>query len=225
MKKINIYHGSTTIIEKPQYGAGKSYNDYGRGFYCTEHIDLAKEWGCNEGVDGFANRYELNLMDLTVLNLSDDKYSILNWLAILMDNRIGRLNTPIERQGREYLLEHFLPEYKDADVIVGYRADDSYFSFARAFVGNGISLKQLSYAMHLGKLGQQYVLISEKAFQQVQFTGYEIAENREYYPKRKARDEQAREAFIRELEKDDTEGIFMRDIIRGKMEAGDERLR
>lgn len=225
MKKINIYHGSTTIIEKPQYGAGKSYNDYGRGFYCTEHIDLAKEWGCNEGVDGFANRYELNLMDLTVLNLSDNKYSILNWLAILMDNRIGRLNTPIERQGREYLLEHFLPEYKDADVIVGYRADDSYFSFARAFVGNGISLKQLGYAMRLGKLGQQYVLISEKAFQQVQFTGYEIAENREYYPKRKARDEQAREAFIRELEKDDTEGIFMRDIIREKMEAGDERLR
>lgn len=164
-------------------------------------------------------------MDLTVLNLSDDKYSILNWLAILMDNRIGRLNTPIERQGREYLLEHFLPEYKDADVIVGYRADDSYFSFARAFVGNGISLKQLGYAMRLGKLGQQYVLISEKAFQQVQFTGYEIAENREYYPKRKARDEQAREAFIRELEKDDTEGIFMRDIIREKMEAGDERLR
>lgn len=225
MKKINIYHGSTTIIEKPQYGAGKSYNDYGRGFYCTEHIALAKEWGCNEGVDGFANRYELNLMDLTVLNLSDDKYSILNWLAILMDNRIGRLNTPIERQGREYLLEHFLPEYKDADVIVGYRADDSYFSFARAFVGNGISLKQLGYAMRLGKLGQQYVLISEKAFQQVQFTGYEIAENREYYPKRKARDEQAREAFIRELEKDDTEGIFMRDVIREKMEAGDERLR
>lgn len=225
MKKINIYHGSTTIIEKPEYGAGKSYNDYGRGFYCTEHIDLAKEWGCNEGVDGFANRYELNLMDLTVLNLSDDKYSILNWLAILMDNRIGRLNTPIERQGREYLLEHFLPEYKDADVIVGYRADDSYFSFARAFVGNGISLKQLGYTMRLGKLGQQYVLISEKAFQQVQFTGYEIAENREYYPKRKARDEQAREAFIRELEKDDTEGIFMRDIIREKMEAGDERLR
>lgn len=225
MKKINIYHGSTTIIEKPQYGAGKSYNDYGRGFYCTEHIDLAKEWGCNEGVDGFANRYELILMDLTVLNLSDNKYSILNWLAILMDNRIGRLNTPIERQGREYLLEHFLPEYKDADIIVGYRADDSYFSFARAFVGNGISLKQLGYAMRLGKLGQQYVLISEKAFQQVQFTGYEIAENREYYPKRKARDEQAREAFIRELEKDDTEGIFMRDIIREKMEAGDERLR
>lgn len=171
------------------------------------------------------NRYELDLTDLKVLKLSDEKYSILNWLAILMENRIGRLSTPIERQGREYLLEYFLPKYKDADVIVGYRADDSYFSFARAFVGNGISLKQLGYAMHLGKLGQQYVLKSERAFNQIQFVGYETADNTEYYPKRKARDEAARDAFMKELEKDDIEGIFMRDIIREKMEALDERLR
>lgn len=225
MKKITIYHGSAKIIEKPLYGVGKTYNDYGRGFYCTEHMELAKEWSCNEGVDGFVNRYELDLTDLKVLKLSDEKYSILNWLAILMENRIGRLSTPIERQGREYLLEYFLPKYKDVDVIMGYRADDSYFSFARAFVGNGISLKQLGYAMHLGKLGQQYVLKSERAFNQIQFVGYETADNTEYYPKRKARDEAARDAFMKELEKDDIEGIFMRDIIREKMEALDERLR
>lgn len=224
MKMITIYHGSTNIIKKPQYGVGKPYNDYGRGFYCTEHIELAKEWGCNEGTDGFANRYALDLTGLKVLDLSGERYSILNWLAILMENRIGRLSTPIEKQGREYLLEHFLPDYKDADVIVGYRADDSYFSFARAFVGNGISLKQLGLSMQLGKLGQQYVLMSEKAFDQIQFMGYEIADSREYYPKRKARDDAARADYMRELEHDDIEGIFMRDIIREKMEASDERL-
>lgn len=167
MKKITLYHGSTKIIEKPLYGSGKTYNDYGRGFYCTEHIELAKEWSCNEGVDGFANRYELELTGLKLLNLLDKKYNILSWLAILMENRIGRVSTPIERQGREYLLEHFLPDYKTEDIIIGYRADDSYFSFARAFVGNGISLKQLGNAMRLGKPGQQYVLISEKVL-----TGY-----------------------------------------------------
>lgn len=162
---------------------------------------------------------------LKVLDLSDEKYSILNWLAILMDNRIGRLSTPIEKQGREYLLTHFLPKYKDYDVIIGYRADDSYFSFARAFVSNGISLKQLGYAMNLGKLGLQYVLMSEKAFEQVQFVGYEMADNSEYYPKRKSRDELAREAYVKELETDDIEEIYMRDIIREKMEDSDERLR
>lgn len=225
MREVIIYHGSTSIIEKPQYGVGKPYNDYGRGFYCTEHIELAKEWGCSEGIDGFANRYVLNPDGLKVLNLSDEGYNILNWLAVLMDNRWGRMSTPIEKQGREYLLTHFLPKYNDYDVIVGYRADDSYFSFARAFVGNGISLKQLGHAMYLGKLGQQYVLKSERAFNQISFLGYEIADNSEYYPKRKARDDAARDAFARELEKDDIEGIFMRDIIREKMEASDERLR
>lgn len=224
MRKITIYHGSSNIIKKPKYGEGKPYNDYGRGFYCTEHIELAKEWSCNAGVDGFANSYELDLSGIKIMNLTDDKYSILNWLAILMDNRIVRLSTPIEKEGREYLLEHFLPVYKDYDVIVGYRADDSYFSFARAFVGNGISLNQLSNAMQLGKLGQQYVLMSEKAFNQIKFIGYETAGSSEYYPKRKARDEAARDAYMRELEKDSIEGIFMRDIIREKMEASDERL-
>ena len=44
MSKLTIYHGSPEIFEKPQFGKGKPYNDYGRGFYCTEHIELAKDW-------------------------------------------------------------------------------------------------------------------------------------------------------------------------------------
>lgn len=188
MERITIYHGSSSIIENPQFGSGKPYNDYGRGFYCTKHLDLAKEWACNDGIDGFANKYELDMSGSKILNLTDNKYTIINWLAILMDNRIGRLSAPIEKQSKEYLLEHFLPEYKNYDVIIGYRADDSYFSFARAFVGNNISLKQLGMAMNLGELGEQYVLMSENAFSQLHFIGYEIAESNEYYPKRKSRD-------------------------------------
>ena len=33
-----LYHGSPDIIVQPQLGKGKVYNDYGQGFYCTEHI-------------------------------------------------------------------------------------------------------------------------------------------------------------------------------------------
>ena len=39
-----LYHGSQQIIEAPKFGVGKTYNDYGQGFYCTENIELAKEW-------------------------------------------------------------------------------------------------------------------------------------------------------------------------------------
>ena len=225
MNKTILYHGSPNIIEEPVFGKGKPYNDYGRGFYCTKSFDMAKEWAVTEGTDGYANRYELDLEGLKVLNLSDEKYNILNWLAILMENRVGRINTPIEKRGREYLIENFLPDYKDYDVIIGYRADDSYFSFARSFVQNGISLSQLSYAMKLGKLGEQIVLMSEKAFSQIHFLDYETVSSGEYYPKRKCRDEEAREAFRKEAEKDDIDGIYMRDIIREKMVNDDERLR
>lgn len=30
-----LYHGSENIIKKPIFGFGKTYNDYGLGFYCT----------------------------------------------------------------------------------------------------------------------------------------------------------------------------------------------
>lgn len=224
MSKHILFHGSPSILGQPIFGKGKKYNDYGCGFYCTEHLELAKEWACSEGVDGYANRYEIETDGLSILNLSTGPYTILNWLAILLQNRRGRLSTPIEKRGREYLLQNFLPEYDAYDVIIGYRADDSYFSFARSFVGNGISLKQLAYSMKLGKLGEQFVLKSEKAFEAIRFLDYVVADNSVYYAKRRNRDTEARDAFQKELEKDDVNGIYMRDIIREEMKPDDVRL-
>lgn len=225
MSRLVLYHGSPDIIEKPAFGKGKTYNDYGRGFYCTEHIELAKEWACTEGADGYANKYELDTAELSVLNLSSDNYTLLNWLAILMLHRKGRLSTPVARQGLEYLIQNFLPDFQSYDAIIGYRADDSYFSFARAFVANTISLKQLGSAMRLGKLGEQFVLKSPRAFEAIRFIDYTVADNTIYYAKRKARDDEARATYMKELEQDDINGIFMRDIIREEIKADDSRLR
>ena len=58
---------------------------------------------------------------------------------------------------------------QDHDFIKGYRADDSYFSFAAAFLNNTISLSQLEKAMVLGKLGEQIVAKSEKAFDRLAY--------------------------------------------------------
>ena len=49
------------------------------------------------------------------------------------------------------MLDTFLPEYEDKDIIIGYRADDSYFAFANAFLNNTLSLAQLEKAMNLGR--------------------------------------------------------------------------
>ena len=225
MSKLILYHGSSEIIEKPIFGKGKAYNDYGRGFYCTENFELAKEWACTEGIDGYANQYEIETDGLKILNLSSGEYTVLHWLALLMTYRKLRLSTPVMKRGAEWLKEHFLVNIEDYDAIIGYRADDSYFSFARAFVSNEISLGQLSHAMKLGKLGEQFVLKSREAFEAIQFVSYIASDNTVYYARRKARDDAARAAFLAELEKDDMDGIYIRDLIRGEVKPDEPRLR
>lgn len=222
---MRLYHGSQTIIREPVYGGGKAYNDYGPGFYCTRHLELAREWACTEGTSGFVNLYELDTNSLNILNLSSESYTILNWLALLMEYRKVRLSTPVMKRGSQWLREHFLPDITGADVIIGYRADDSYFSFARAFINNEISLDQLAYAMRLGELGEQYVLKRRRAFEMLRFISCECVDSEVYYVRRIQRDHMARKAYQAELEWEDLDGLYMRDMIRGEVSADDPRLR
>lgn len=170
-----LYHGSQQIVEVPKFGIGKSYNDYGQGFYCTESIELAKEWACQIQNDGYANKYVLHLNGLNVMHLTKGEFNILNWLAILLTHRKFDISSSIGRNAREYILSHFMPDTENVDVMIGYRADDSYFSFAEDFVNNTISLRDLNVAMQLETLGEQVVLLSEKSFKQIEFLEYEIA--------------------------------------------------
>ena len=189
---IDIYHGSDHIIEKPEFGEGKPFNDYGLGFYCTEHVELAKEWACATGVDGYAHRYQLDLSELSVLNLNTPEYNILNWLAILLENRKFNVAEGLPQRAKAYILENFKVDYKKYDVIIGYRADDSYFSYAGDFVNGTLSLSNLSEARRLGKLGEQVVLKSQKAFEALNFIEGIKAPRQEYFAKYKQRDDEAR---------------------------------
>ena len=227
MKQIKLYHGSENIIKIPQYHFGNPKNDYGYGFYCTENPELAKEWSCTEEKDGFANEYLLNLKSLSVLNLSQSKYNILNWLAILLENRTFELTSEISIAAKNYLLQNFSISYHKYDIILGYRADDSYFSFANAFLNNTISVQKLNEAMYLGKLGEQVVLKSKKAFSQISFVSSSAADRNIYYPKKMLRDANARETFFKmrsESELSNPNSVFIMDIIRGGIKNGDSRI-
>lgn len=223
-----LYHGSPEIVEVPIYGFGSDKNDYGRGFYCIENIELAKEWACPTVRDGFANKYELDISDLNVLYLNKDEYNILNWIAILLDNRVFQKRSPISRQASKYILEEFLPDISGYDIIWGYRADDSYFSYAKDFLNNTISVSQLSQAMKLGELGEQIVLMSEKAFNKIKFIEYEIADGSIYNAKRNERENRARRAYLYNHGADFTinpNDLFVRDILTGQVKNNDPRLR
>lgn len=219
--KIDIYHGSDHIIEHPQFGEGKPYNDYGRGFYCTEHLELAKEWACSADSDGYANHYQLDYSGLSVLNLNTPEYNILNWLSILLENRKFNVADGLPQRAKTYLQENFKVDYKKYDVIIGYRADDSYFSYAGDFVNGTLSLADLSEAMRLGKLGEQVVLKSKKAFDSLTFVEAVKAPRQEYFAKYKSRDEEARARYrqiaTKPVAEDET---YVLDIIRNNWKNG-----
>lgn len=138
-----LYHGSKDIIQKPVYGYGKKYNDYGLGFYCTEDINMAKEWAATANQNGYANCYELDCSDLKILNLNTEQFCILHWLTILLQNREFDTPSGLAYEAKAYLLENFKVDYSAYDAIIGYRADDSYFSFAQDFINGTISYRFL----------------------------------------------------------------------------------
>lgn len=221
-----LYHGSKDIIEKPIYGQGKKYNDYGLGFYCTDNIELAKEWGTSFERSGYANRYQIDCTGLTILDLNDDKYCILHWLAILLSNREFDTPAGLALEAKEFLKKNFMLDYKKYDIIKGYRADDSYFSFAQDFINGTISYRQLNNAMHLGKLGIQYVLKSKEAFNRIIFDGYEKADYKEWYAKKMKRDKSARrEYFDVERNRRQRGDIYITQILDEEMGPDDKRLR
>lgn len=220
MSKLYIYHGSDHIVGLPKYGSGKPYNDYGLGFYCTESIELAKEWACSEkSKDGYVNAYSIEIDGLKILNLSNDNYNILNWLAILLRNRKVNTSLPAANQAKKYILENFDIDTSDYDIIIGYRADDSYFSFVRDFVNNGISVEQLSNAMKLGKLGKQVVLKSKKAFSTIEYLEdkTDFTDSSIYFPKREKRNNDAQNQYLDTDRYINDDGMFVRDLLRKKI--------
>ena len=87
MTTITLFHGSPHEEVTPAFGLGNDKHDYGRGFYLTESVGLAKEWAvCRpDESNGWVHRYELDLEDLRILDFQ--QHNVLAWLAELMKHR------------------------------------------------------------------------------------------------------------------------------------------
>lgn len=226
MSILRLLHGSNHIIKSPSFSFGNVHNDYGQGFYCTEDIELAKEWACKENCNGYVNQYIINTEDLKILNLLDGNYNVLYWIAILLKYRTFTLDNEISIEAKNYIINKFLIDISNYDVVIGYRADDSYFSYAQSFLNNSISIKQLSKALTLGNLGSQFVLISKKAFNRITFIDVESVNKEIYYPKFIFRDIKARETYRKQIKNNNSykKEIFILDILREEIKNNDPRI-
>ena len=163
MKKIILYHGTPDEVVNPVYGGGQDKHDYGRGFYLTEDIELAKEWAvCRPNQqNGWVHKYELDCTDLKMFDFQEK--NVLSWLAELMKHR-DAADTKRYRMLAAKFIEKYGIDVNSYDVIKGWRADASYFYIAKEFVRDNIDIEILEELLSLGGLGIQYCLKSELAF-------------------------------------------------------------
>lgn len=163
MGKIILYHGTPDKIVTPFFGGGDDKHDYGRGFYLTENIDLAKEWAVCRPNDknGWVHKYELDTDGLAILDFKEK--DVLSWLAELMKHRDAS-----DSKRYRVLAAKFIEKYgidtASYDVIKGWRADASYFYIAKEFVRDNIDIEILEELLSLGGLGIQYCIKTELAY-------------------------------------------------------------
>ena len=176
-----MFHGSARKVKHPAYGIGNPNNDYGLGFYTTELKELAFEWACPRANDGWANEYVLDTRGLSIVDLNADCYTVLNWMAVLLEHRKVSMSAGIAREAHDFIVKEYAVDLTGADLVHGYRADDSYFNYSLGFVRGEVSLETLAKAMKLGRLGLQYVLVSKKAFSRIEYVSSHEVPHREDY--------------------------------------------
>jgi len=220
---LTLYHGAKDVVSAPTLGQARPHKDFGPGFYVTPHRDFAAEWACRGGRDGVVCAYKLDDTGLGVLDLTDGTHGLLLWVALLLAHRRFDLKRPVVSACHDYLLERFMPSLDGVDLVRGYRADDSRFSYVRAFVENSLPLAALGEAVRLGGPGEQVALVSEAALSRLAYEGCHKVSAAEHYPRSVERDRSARRAFWRLASGAgmDPDALDILDILRKEMGPDD----
>ena len=203
MEQIILYHGSPNQYVSPQYGLGDEKHDYGKGFYLTENLGLAKEWAvCRpDERNGWVHKFSLDITDLRVLDFQE--HNILSWLAELMKHRDAADSKRYRVLSRKFI-EKYGIDSEHYDAIKGWRANASYFYIAREFVRDNIDVEILEELLSLGGLGIQYCIKSERAYEKLAEIKEELTcvDFREFNEKYNERDVSAREKMRKLVDSD-----------------------
>lgn len=211
---MRFYYGANSLVIKPLFNYGNPSNDYGLGFYLTEDKELARLWASKFEQGGYLIEYDVDISDLNILHLDSIKdEDVLTWISILVSHRFSKEERSENLVNIKWLEDNYSIVLNDVDVIIGYRADDSYFDYSRDFVRNELSLEILKDAMRLGKLGNQFVLKSKKAFNAIKYVRSEKVEHAKEYETFRKR---TKLEYFKLKKEDDVNNTYIRDLIRRK---------
>lgn len=196
-KIIRVYHGSPYETFTSTYGLGEDKHDYGRGFYLTEHKELACEWAKVSEGTGYLHTYGLDLYGLKIFNYNNA--GVIAWLAELMYHRDADNSARYKRLSKKFI-DMYKTDTSGYDIIYGWRADSSYFNIAKRFVRNEIDTNMIEKLFKLGDLENQFCIKSKLAFSRLKETGKAEVVDESYRAKYKQRDSRAREEMMKLIE-------------------------
>ena len=195
---MTLYHGSAARVVKPTFGLGDDRHDYGRGFYLTEDVHLAKEWAvCRpETKVGYVHAYRLTNPSLAIIDLTT--FGPLVWMAELMKYRQPNSSRRFQMLAKQFV-ERFAVDTAGYDLIRGWRANASYFYIVRAFMRDEVDVSILEELLSLGGLGMQVCLKTKRAFDAIEELpdSPQIVDFQEYNAKYNQRDAAARKNMER----------------------------
>ena len=156
---MKLYHGSHTIVKKPEILTSNRFLDFGNGFYTTANEEQARKFAVKvagtRGGKAILNIYELdenNLSDLDVKHLmevSDD------WLRFVAEHRSGNYN------GDKH------------DLVIGAVANDDVFRTVQLFLAGLYDVEQTLKMLKIKDLYDQYVFTTDKAVRRLKYVSSE----------------------------------------------------
>lgn len=156
---MRLYHGTDFLFERPDLSLCRPFKDFGRGFYLTPDLAVAKRMAerCVErsdwqGASKYVYVYDFDDLDLSSLNVRRFTPTVNEGFAMfVMANRRLRTTSADHNRDNRY------------DIVIGPIADDKMGVLFRRFEDGEISLEYLTSELKFKKLSMQYSFHTNRA--------------------------------------------------------------
>lgn len=161
---ITLYHGSDTIIERPEIRIPNRTLDFGKGFYLTSSEKQASDWVLRrtkiEAVPmGYVNIYDFSFEDAEkALIVKHFDHPSEEWLDFVMSNR--------QNPGFEH----------NYDIVIGPVANDRVYTAFSLYEGGTISKDILIKELKTYRLVDQFLFHTAKSLEYLKFVRHKIIE-------------------------------------------------
>lgn len=121
---MELFHGSSIVVESPKVLISGFYKDFGYGFYCTNIEKQAKRWALVKGPKHVVNIYKY--VENKSLNIVKFDEMTNEWLDFVVDCRRG--------------ITH------NYDIVEGPMADDTIWDYIEDYI-DGIITKEAFWVL------------------------------------------------------------------------------